>query len=190
MRMYPMVRRETVTCFPRAAALAAAFLVSMHASAQQSVEMPTAQPPLSPALHRDADIYGWQLMTHQERYAYRERMRAVVTDEERARVLAEHQATMQARARERNVALPSIPPPSSRAAAASRDGVTAGSRGGVAAAPGGSSSSGAGAGAGDGSGGGAGGGGAGGGGGSGGGGSGGGGSGGGGSGGGGSGGGK
>jgi len=109
--MYPMTRCETVMCFRGAAALAAALLVSMHASAQSSVEFATADPPLSPALHRDADIYGWQLMTHQERNAYRERMRAAVTDEDRAKVIAEHQATMQARARERNVALPATPPP-------------------------------------------------------------------------------
>ena len=36
-------------------------------------------------------------MTEQERNEHRERMRAAVTDEDRARVIAEHQATMQAR---------------------------------------------------------------------------------------------
>ena len=54
---------------------------------------------------RDRDIYGSALMTQQELDQYRERLGAVTTDREWARIRAEHQEQMQARARERNVDL-------------------------------------------------------------------------------------
>lgn len=55
-------------------------------------------------------IYGSQLMTEQERNAYRERMRKATTEQERERIRAEHHERMQARAKERGVTLPAVPP--------------------------------------------------------------------------------
>lgn len=54
-------------------------------------------------------IYGWQLMTPEERQALRSRMRSA-TPEERAQIRREHHAAMQARARERGLELPDPPP--------------------------------------------------------------------------------
>lgn len=58
----------------------------------------------------DRGIYGSQLMTPQERSAYRAKMRAAKTPEERQAIRAEHHAAMSARAKERGVTLPEQPP--------------------------------------------------------------------------------
>ncbi|MDD5296431.1 MAG: hypothetical protein PHU46_05910 [Rhodocyclaceae bacterium] len=63
-------------------------------------------PPPAPA----ATVYGSQLMTPQERRAYRMKMRTAKTPEERARIRAEHHSAMQARAREKGLSLPDMPP--------------------------------------------------------------------------------
>ena len=138
-------RRHTVIRFGTATCLVTGLLAAAGASAQQGPGGWNAEPPVSPALSRDADIFGWQLMTHQERSAYRERMRAAISDEEREELRAEHQAAMQVRARARGVALPApvrdAAPARSALGSASRPG------GGAGAGPGGAGS-GAGAGAG------------------------------------------
>ncbi|MBX3686679.1 MAG: hypothetical protein KF909_11125 [Rhodocyclaceae bacterium] len=54
-------------------------------------------------------VYGYQLMTPAERDAYRERMRAARTVEEREQLRLEHHARMQARAKEQGVDLPDMP---------------------------------------------------------------------------------
>jgi hypothetical protein len=61
---------------------------------------------------RDREIYGWQLMTIQEREAFRARLRSARTAQEQARMRLENHTAMQARARERGVTLrpaPEIP---------------------------------------------------------------------------------
>lgn len=55
-------------------------------------------------------MYGSQLMTEQERQTYRDRMRRARTDDERARIRAEHHMQMQERARLKGVTLPDQPP--------------------------------------------------------------------------------
>lgn len=55
---------------------------------------------------RHGDIYGYEMMSSEEREAYRARMRAARSAEERERIRAEHRARMQARARERGVSPP------------------------------------------------------------------------------------
>jgi hypothetical protein len=47
---------------------------------------------------RDEDIYGSELMTAEEREQYRQRLRSVQTDQEWARLRADHQEQMRARA--------------------------------------------------------------------------------------------
>ena len=59
---------------------------------------------------RDREIYGYQLMTPQERDAYRARMRTAKTAEERERIRNEHHVAMQARAKERGLTIPAEPP--------------------------------------------------------------------------------
>lgn len=55
-------------------------------------------------------IYGSQLMTPQERSAYRDRLRSAKTQQERERIRNEHHQQMQERARERGMTLPPAPP--------------------------------------------------------------------------------
>ena len=55
-------------------------------------------------------IYGSQLMTQKERNAYRTKMRAAKTAEERERIRNEHHEQMKIRAKERGVTLPDMPP--------------------------------------------------------------------------------
>lgn len=59
---------------------------------------------------RDGDIYGYQMMTTEERDAYRARMRAANTYEEREQIRREHHEQMAARAKERGITLPEQPP--------------------------------------------------------------------------------
>lgn len=54
-------------------------------------------------------VYGSQLMTPEERADYHAKMRAANTVEERERIHDEHHKEMQARAKERGVALPDAP---------------------------------------------------------------------------------
>jgi hypothetical protein len=55
-------------------------------------------------------IYGSQLMTPQERAAYRNQLHNARTEQERERIRAEHHQAMQERARARGVTLPDMPP--------------------------------------------------------------------------------
>jgi hypothetical protein len=54
----------------------------------------------------DADFYGTELMTAQEREQYRERLQAAQTDQQWAQIRAQHEDQMQARAEQRGVDLP------------------------------------------------------------------------------------
>ena len=55
-------------------------------------------------------IFGSQLMTEQERTVHRARMWAAQSDEARNAIRAEHHEQMRARAQERGVSLPEVPP--------------------------------------------------------------------------------
>jgi hypothetical protein len=50
-------------------------------------------------------VYGWRLMTAEERDAYRMKMLAARSEEERERILEEHRAAMDLRASQRGGAL-------------------------------------------------------------------------------------
>lgn len=56
-------------------------------------------------------VFGWQLMTPQERAAYQQKMRAAKTPKERATIRAEHHKEMLERAKQQGVTLPEVPPP-------------------------------------------------------------------------------
>jgi hypothetical protein len=55
-------------------------------------------------------VYGSQLMTQEERNAYRDRMRAAKTEQEREQIRKEHHEQMKVRAKEKGVTLPDEPP--------------------------------------------------------------------------------
>ncbi|MDE2345747.1 MAG: hypothetical protein KGL13_04690 [Gammaproteobacteria bacterium] len=64
---------------------------------------------MPPAAGSDV-IYGSQLMTPEERAAYRAKMRAAKTDAERAQIRAQHHKEMQERAKKLGKTLPPAPP--------------------------------------------------------------------------------
>lgn len=55
-------------------------------------------------------IYGYELMTPQERLEYQNRMRAAKTYEEREQIRLEHHKAMQERAKAQGKTLPDMPP--------------------------------------------------------------------------------
>ena len=55
-------------------------------------------------------VYGWQLMTPEERDRFHLRMRNANTWEERGRIRTQHHIQMQRRARQQGVGLPAVPP--------------------------------------------------------------------------------
>jgi len=59
---------------------------------------------------QDRQIYGSQLMTQEERSAYRAQMRNAKTAQEREQIRKEHHEQMKTRAKEKGVALPDEPP--------------------------------------------------------------------------------
>ena len=63
---------------------------------------------------RDQDIYGWQLMTPQERAEHRTKMHSLKTEEEREAYRLEHHKKMQERSKERKLTLPDMPPAQGR----------------------------------------------------------------------------
>jgi len=56
-------------------------------------------------------VYGWELMSDQERREHRMKMQSLKTQEERERYRLEHHKKMQQRAREMGVELPDEPMP-------------------------------------------------------------------------------
>ena len=57
----------------------------------------------------DKTVYGWQLMTEQERIEHRNKMQSLKTKEERERYRIEHHKLMQERAKEQGVTIPDKP---------------------------------------------------------------------------------
>lgn len=67
---------------------------------------PSAVSKTGPAGSTNPTVYGWQLMTAEEKAAYRAKLRAAKTPEERAKLRAEHHQEMEARAKQQGVTLP------------------------------------------------------------------------------------
>jgi hypothetical protein len=88
--------------FAAALALATGLSVAQDKSRDQTRDQTGAQT-------RERGIYGYQLMTPEERDEFRARVRAAKTYEERERIRAEHHEQMQARAKERGLTLPPEP---------------------------------------------------------------------------------
>lgn len=75
------------------------------------ISAPTfAQYPSVQRAQAQEQIYGYDLMTPQERNEYRERMRALNTEQEREAFRLEHHRKMQGRARAQGKTLPDTPP--------------------------------------------------------------------------------
>jgi hypothetical protein len=110
--------------------LVAAFLAILTPAPAKAADVPSAPAATvqKKAMAQDR-IYGSQLMTAEERNAYRERMKQAKTPAERDRIRKAHHADMQQRAKERGVTLPEQP--RSRATKAGRSGEGRGPRGGA-----------------------------------------------------------
>ena len=70
-----------------------------------------AAPPPSSAAEEGKTVYGWQLMTEQERTEHSAKMQGFKTEEEREAYRQEHHKRMQARAKEQGMKLPDEPLP-------------------------------------------------------------------------------
>ena len=57
----------------------------------------------------DEQVYGWQLMSEQERNEHRAKMQSMKTAQERERYRMEHHKMMQERAKAQGVTLPDMP---------------------------------------------------------------------------------
>lgn len=113
------------------ALVVAVALMPVHAALAQADRdrtgaMPTQRPPAERPMG-DRDIYGYQLMTPAERDAFRSRMQAAKSAEERERIRAEHRTEMAQRAQERGLPAPD--------ASAARGGSAPAARGGTASDP-------------------------------------------------------
>jgi hypothetical protein len=64
---------------------------------------------ISTSTNADDNVYGWQLMTEQERMEHRDMMRSLNTREERETYRNEHHQKMMERAKKRGVNLPDEP---------------------------------------------------------------------------------
>lgn len=76
----------------------------------------------TPGQVSEQDLYGTPLMTEEERTAHRARMQSAKTAEERERLLIEHEAAMQTRAKERGISLSDVPAGTSGPASSSGSG--------------------------------------------------------------------
>ena len=80
------------------AAIAAALVLGLAYNAPAS-----AQDTPSNKTQQRQTIYGYQMMTDEERNEYREKMRSTKTAQERQTLRDEHRATMEARMKERGI---------------------------------------------------------------------------------------
>jgi hypothetical protein len=96
-----------------AACNAALTLVSPPVIAQTKPQAQQVSPQTQPqrqGMRRHSPIYGYDLMTAEERTEHRNKMRSLKTWEEREQFRKAHHEQMQARAKERGIALPDPPP--------------------------------------------------------------------------------
>jgi len=64
-----------------------------------------------PSIQAGEKVYGWQLMTEQERTEHREKMQSFKTEQEREQYRKEHHKKMEKRAKQQGVTLPDRPMP-------------------------------------------------------------------------------
>lgn len=74
-------------------------------------DMTQQSEPARERVQAEERVYGFQLMTEQERNEHRMRMRNARTEQEREQIRAEHHERMKVRAKERGVTLPDEPLP-------------------------------------------------------------------------------
>ena len=85
-------------------------VLAIPAGLALAAEQERAQQQVQAQVQEQEQIYGSQLMTPEERAAYRNKMRAATTAEEREKIRKEHHEAMKLRAKERGVTIPDEPP--------------------------------------------------------------------------------
>lgn len=90
------------------AAFTGLVLTAHGARAEAAGERPPPTAERTQAMDRER-VYGWELMTAQERLEYQAKMRAARTLEEREALRFEHHERMEARARAQGKTLPEAP---------------------------------------------------------------------------------
>jgi len=94
------------------AVLAVAVLIPGSAVLAQEEGKPLqAQEQMQTQEQAREQVYGWELMTEEERLQHQEKMRTMTTEEERNRYQQEHHEKMQERAKQQGVELPAGPMP-------------------------------------------------------------------------------
>ena len=83
-------------------------VAGLYAADQEKAEEATKQESQEQQQERTM-IFGWQLMSVEERAQHRAKMRSFKTQEEREAYRKEHHERMQARAREQGLTLPQMP---------------------------------------------------------------------------------
>lgn len=73
------------------------------------VSLAAEETPAQETVQTQQQVYGYQLMTNDERMQMRNKMRAAKTAEEREKIQAEHHELMKIRAKEQGVSLPDQP---------------------------------------------------------------------------------
>ncbi len=94
----------------RTVTLLAVLALSTSARVALADTPPQSTPPEPRPAATSQSVYGWQLMTPEERLAYRTKMRSLATESERQAFRAEHHELMVARAKDRGISLPETPP--------------------------------------------------------------------------------
>jgi len=87
------------------ASLSTLLPIALHGARAATPKAATTAPAAN-----EMPIYGSQLMTDAERTAFRARMWAAQSDEERNRIRAEHHEEMKKRAQAKGMTLPDMPP--------------------------------------------------------------------------------
>lgn len=101
--------KAAILVLPLGVALGLPLQVFAQAPAQEQIREETRATQSIQAQERER-IYGYELMTPQERAEYQTRMRAAKTEQERAAIRQEHHEQMQVRAKAQGKTLPDEPP--------------------------------------------------------------------------------
>jgi hypothetical protein len=83
--------------------IAGAMLVAAGAAAQQPAPQPAQKQERATTTQQTQKMYGYDVLTEQERHAYRTQMNAAKTEQERERIRNEHRELVQRRAKEQGV---------------------------------------------------------------------------------------
>lgn len=89
--------------FKRSIVVLICYVIATTASISMATDQERSQ------IRKQEQMYGWELMTPEERAEHRAKIRSFNSEEERERFRLEHHKEMEERARARGVTLPDMP---------------------------------------------------------------------------------